>query len=94
MNDDSVESSRYCCSSMIGLMGISKCRLGHDQLRGTHLLATSSFYSATRRGPKTMDRLALLIRVRGKMGVGLGHITLGAHWGQSNILPLDLNLKH
>jgi hypothetical protein len=84
VKDDGVESSRHCCALMIELVGMTEHRLGHGQPRDQCPLATSSIYSAARRGPTTMDRLAPLIRARGQTGTGLGLVPLGTHWGQSN----------
>jgi hypothetical protein len=45
MKDDGVESCRSYCALMIGLVGMSKHRLGHSQPRVQCPPATSSIYS-------------------------------------------------
>jgi hypothetical protein len=55
--------------------------------------APSYFYICTvRQVPTTINRLAPRSRREIERGLGLGLIPLDAGWGQSNILPLYLNL--
>jgi hypothetical protein len=79
VKDDGVESSRNCCALMIGLVGMLEHRLGHGQPSDACPPATSSIYSAARRGPTIMNQLAPPIRARGQTGMGLGPVPLGAH---------------
>jgi hypothetical protein len=49
-------------------------------------------YTQCDRGPQPSVDWRLRSRHEIEQGLGLGPISLDAHWGQSNILPLDLNL--
>jgi hypothetical protein len=67
--------------------------LDHSELRRVCPQPLSIFcIRAVQQGPTTISWLALPIRVRDQTGLRLGLIPLDARWGQSNILPLDLNL--
>jgi hypothetical protein len=75
-----VEASRRCCALGIGLAVISEWELGHDEpwhaCPGPLL-----FYSATRRVPTTMDRLASPIRARGEGESGTQFRSIGRPLG-------------
>jgi hypothetical protein len=51
-------------------------------------------YTRSATGVHNHESISALIRARGETGVGIGPVLLDACWGQSNILPLDLNLKY
>jgi hypothetical protein len=70
-----------------------KREIGHSELRHVCPQPLSSFrIRAARQGPTTISWLAPPIRARDQTGLRLGLMPLDAHWSQSNILPLDLNL--
>jgi hypothetical protein len=87
MKDDGVESSRRCCALMIRLVGMSERRLGHNQPHYQCPPATSSIYSAARRGRTTMDRLAPPIRARGQKGTGTRSRSVGRPLGSIRHSP-------
>jgi hypothetical protein len=69
--------------------------LGHGEIRLTRPDPSPPFICVQcDRGPTTMSWLAPPIRARDRTGVGLSLDLLGARSGQSNILPLGLNLKY
>jgi hypothetical protein len=93
VKDDGVESSHCCCALMIGLEWISESRLGHSQFRVLCPSATSSSYSAARRGPTTMDRLAPPIKARGQTGMGIRSHSVGCPLGSiQQVGPIKINL--
>jgi hypothetical protein len=92
MKDDGVESFRRCCVLMIRLEWISESMLGHNQLRV--LCPQLPLLIAQRDGgPQPWIGWRPRSGHEVKRGWGLGPVPLGARWGQSNILPLYLNLN-
>jgi hypothetical protein len=88
-----VEDSRRRCALVIGPRVMWEREIGHSELRRVCPQPLFTFcIRAVRQGPTTISWLVPPIRARDQTGLRLGLIPLDARWGQSNILPLDLNL--
>jgi hypothetical protein len=78
---------------MIILVWISESRLGHSQLHCLCLWLPHLLIAQRDGGPQPWIGWRPRSRREVKRGWGLDPILLGARRGQSNILPLDLNLN-
>jgi hypothetical protein len=88
-----VEDSRRRCASVIGLRVMWEREKDHNELRLLYPPAPLLLlYTRSATGAHNHQLVGAPDQGARSNGLRLGLMPLDARWGQSNILPLDLNL--